>query len=115
QVVQARCGQAQQPLLLNGGGVGVALDAAPALEVGAVLPGDLLPDRLTGVLTEADPAIVLRLGEEDPPPVLLDRYVIEVRPALAPDADRGAQVDVMGLQGRPHLGPPVHELRLPAL
>ena len=55
------------------------------------------------------------LGEEDAPAVVLHRHVAEVRPALAADVDRGAQVDVLGRQRRAHRLPPVEEVRLPGL
>src|SRR5262249_11456955 len=56
-----------------------------------------------------------RLGEEDAPAVLADRDVPEVRPALPADVDRRTEVDVLGRQLGPHLGPPPPEPRLPGL
>ncbi len=54
--------------------------------------------------------------EEDAPAVVGHLHVVEVRPALGLDADRGAQVDVR--RGRAlgaHVAPPVEELGLPVL
>ena len=56
-----------------------------------------------------------RLGQEDAPAVVLHRHPVEVRPAVAADRDRRAQVDVVGRDGRAEVLPPVEELRLPAL
>ena len=78
-------------------------------------PGHLLPGRLALVLAEADRPVGVLLGEEDAPAVLLHRHVVEVRPAVAADRDRRAQVDVLGRQRRAERLPPVEELRLPAL
>ena len=60
-------------------------------------------------------AVAVALGEEDAPAVVLHRDVAEVRPALAADVDRGAQVDVLGRQRRAHRLPPVEEVGLPRL
>ena len=48
QVVEARRGQAQSPLLLHRGRLGVALDDHQPAQVGSVLAGHLLPGRLAG-------------------------------------------------------------------
>ena len=64
-----------------------------------------LPDRLAEEVAEADPPIVHRIGEEDAPAILGQLDVLEVRPALGIDADRGADVDlVVVLEAlRPHV------------
>ena len=56
------------------------------------------------------------LGQEDAPAVVLHRHVVEVRPAVAADGDRGAQVDVLrsGAPG-PWFFHQFEELRLPGL
>ena len=95
QVVEARRGLAEAALLLDRRGLGVALDDDQALQVGAVLAGHLLPDRLALVLAERDAPVGVALGEEHAPAVVLHRHVVEVRPALAADVDGGAQVDVL--------------------
>src|SRR5919198_1342591 len=82
-------GESEKLLLLNGSGLGVALDDDQALQVGAVLAGHLLPDRLALVLAEPDDPVRVALGEEDPPAVVGHVDVVEVSPALAADADRG--------------------------
>ena len=62
-------------------------------------------------------AIVHRIGEEDAPAVLRQLHVVEVRPAVGVDADRGAQVDLVVVLEplRPHVAPPLDVLRLPVL
>ena len=57
----------------------------------------------------------IALGEEDAPAVVGHGDVPEVRPPLAADVDRGAQVDVLGRQRRAHRLPPGQEVRLPRL
>ena len=56
QVVEARRREAQAALLLDGGRLGVALDDDQALQVGAVLAGDLLPRPFALVLRIVEPA-----------------------------------------------------------
>src|SRR5207302_933228 len=68
------------------------------------------------VIAEGDHPIGLGLGEEDAPAILRHPHVTELGPALGVDADRGAQVDLAGLQALgPHVPPPVQELWLPLL
>ena len=82
----------------------------------AVLAGHLLPRRTALVIAEADRAPGLGLGEEDAPAVVRHADIVEVRPALRVHADRGAEVDVLGLETeRPHVLPPLEELGLPVL
>ncbi len=115
QVVQARRGGAQVALLLHGGGLGVALDDDQALQFRPVLPRYLVPHRLALVLAEPDFAAGVPLGQEDAPAVLGHGHVAELGPAVPADVDRGAQVNVLGRQGRAHGLPPVQEVRLPGL
>ena len=115
QVVDARRGVAEHALLLDRGRLGVPLDDDQPHQVGAVLAGHLLPGGLAQVLAEADRAVRVLLGQEDPPAVLLHRHVVEVRPPVAAHGDRRAQVDVLGRQRRAQGLPPVEELRLPPL
>ena len=98
QVVDARRGVAEHALLLDARRLGVALDHDQPHQVGPVLAGHLLPGRLAPVLAEAHHPVGVTLGEEDPPAVVLHRHVVEVRPAVAADGDRRAQVDVLGRQ-----------------
>src|SRR5690606_20603446 len=80
----------------------------------AMLARDLLPGLLALVGAERDTPVGLGLGEEDAPAVLGHLHVVEMRPALGVDADRGAQIDVEGLGAlRPHLAPPFEIARLP--
>ena len=60
QVVQGRGGRAEVALLLDGGGLGVALDDDQPLQLGPVLPGHLLPGRLALVRAERDPPVRAR-------------------------------------------------------
>src|SRR5712691_13546381 len=103
-------------LLLDRRGLGVALGHDEPPERGAMLAGNVLPGRLALMVAERDRAIQLWLGQENAPAVLGHLQVAELGPALRVDADRGAQVDVPGLQAlRPHVLPPVQELWLPFL
>ena len=117
QVVQARAVRAELALLLDAGGLGVALDHDEAAKLVAELAWHLLPDGLALEVAEADAAIVGGLGQEDAPAVLGQLHVVEVRPAGGVHADGGAQVDlVMILEAlRPHVAPPVQVGRLPVL
>src|SRR5204863_7999231 len=75
-----------------------------------------VPHRLAVEVAKAVRAAGLLGLEEDAPAVVRHLHVIEVRPAVGLDGDRGAQVDVALLPAqRPHLLPPVDELRLPRL
>ena len=115
QVVQRRRGLAEAALLLDRRGLGVALDDDEPLQVGAVLAGHLLPDGLALLLAERDAPVVVALGEEHAPAVVLHHHVVEVRPALAAHGDGRAQVDVLGGHRGAHRLPPVEEVGLPAL
>ena len=116
QVVERRAGTAQVPLLLHRGGLGVALGHDEPAERPAVLARHVRPGGLSLVLAEIDPAVGLRLGEEDTPAVLGHLHVAELGPAFRVHAGGGAQVDVLGLEAlRPHVVPPLEELRLPVL
>ena len=116
QVVERRRGLSEETLLLDRRRLGVALRDDHPPESVAVLAGDLVPDGLPEVVAERDRPVRLLVGEEDAPAVLGHADVSELRPALAVHADRGAQVDVVGLEPLgAHLHPPVDELRLPAL
>jgi hypothetical protein len=116
QVVEAGGGVAEQALLLDAGGLGVALrDDEPAQDV-AVLAGHDLPRVLAHVVAEADLAVGHRVGQEDAPAVIGHLHVVEVGPAVRVHADGGAQVDVLGLEVRgAHLHPPLEVVGLPLL
>jgi hypothetical protein len=115
QVVERGRGLAEAALLLDGRGLGVALDDDEPLQVRAVLPGNLLPGGLALLLAEGDPPVVAALGEEHAPAVLLHGDVAELGPALLADIDGGAQVHVLRRDGRAHRLPPVEEVGLPGL
>jgi hypothetical protein len=116
QVVEAGRGVAEQALLLDAGGLGVALGHdEPAQDV-AVLAGHDLPRVLPHVVAEADLAVGHGVGEEDAPAVVGHLDPVEVGPAFGVHADGGAQVDVLGLEVRgSHLHPPLEVVGLPLL
>ncbi len=115
QVVEARRGQPKVALLLDAGRLGVALDDDQPLQCRAELAGHLLPGRLAAMRAEADRAVRVALGQEDAPAVLGQVHVAEVRPPFPADSDSRPQIDVLGVQRRSHVVPPVQELRLPGL
>ena len=57
QIVERRRGVAEHALLLDRGGLGVALRHDEAAQDGAVLAGDLLPRGLAELVAEADAAV----------------------------------------------------------
>src|SRR5215510_6696536 len=116
QVVERGTGGAEVALLLDRGGLGIALgDDEPAQDA-AVLAGDVLPAGCAEVIAEPDRAPGFRFGEEQAPAVLRHPHVVELGPTLRVDAHGGAQVDVSLLEAvGPHAHPPVDELRLPLL
>ena len=117
QVVEARAVRAERALLLDAGGLGVALDDDQPAQLVAELARHFLPHRLALEVAKADAAIGRRLGEEDAPAIFGQLHVIEVRPAGGIDADRGAQVDLVAVlePRRPHVAPPIEVGRLPVL
>ena len=116
QVVEARRRAAEVALLLDGGGLGVALGHDDAPQVRAVLAGHVLPRGLAEVIAEMDPALLHGGREEDAPAVIGHLHVAEARPVLGVDAGRGAQVHVVALRALgTHLAPPCGEIRLPLL
>ena len=116
EIVERGGARAEPALLLDRGGLGVSLRDDQAAKGIAVLAGHLLPHRLPVVVAKADATIGDRLGEEDAPAVLRHAHVVEMRPAARIDRDGGAEIDGAVLEPmRPHLSPPVEELRLPLL
>src|SRR5918992_1284718 len=91
-------GASALPLLLHAGRLGVALDDDEPLQIGPVLAGHSLPGRLALVIAEGDAPIRTRLGQEKPPPILIDGDMVEVGPPLPADVDRRTEVDVTGGQ-----------------
>ena len=83
-------------LLLDRGGFGVALGDDDAPQVGAVLTGNVLPDRLALVVAEIDFALAVGGREENPPAVVGHLHVVEMRPAARMNADGGAQIHIGG-------------------
>src|SRR5690606_39497911 len=110
QVVHAGRGHAEMTLLLDRRRLGVALGNDDAAQVGPMLAGHTLPDRLAEVVAEVDATALLRGIEEDAPAVVGQLHVAELRPALGIDADRGAAVDIVAMPTpRPHGAPPPKE------
>src|SRR5712692_10394197 len=106
----------EQALLLDRRRLGVALRHDQAAQCRAVLAGNLLPRRLAHGVAEADLALGDRVGEKDPPAVIWHSDFSIMRPALRVDRNRGAQIDLRAFEiARPHLVPPLQELRLPVL
>src|SRR2546427_4072644 len=116
KVVEGGTGVAEPVLLLDGGGLGVALGDDEATELRAEFAGHLLPHRLPVGVPEADGAVGDGIGEEDAPAVVGHFHRAVMCPALRVHADRGAQIHVgRGEVVRPHLAPPVEKARLPVL
>ena len=69
-------------------------------------PGTSCQAGFAHVLAEVDLALGFGRREEDAPAVVGHLHVIEMRPAAAFDADRGAQVDVEILSSHPGPCPP---------
>src|SRR5580700_2967188 len=115
QVVEARRRESEKPLLLHRRGFRIALDDEQALQLGAIFARDLLPRRRPHVLTKGNATVGITVGQEDAPPILLERDVAEMRPAVAVGADGGAEVHVARDEIRAEVPPPLHEARLPGL
>ncbi|KAG0731098.1 hypothetical protein G6F23_015645 [Rhizopus arrhizus] len=77
-------------LLLDGGGLGVALRDDDAAQVGAVFAGHVLPDVTPHVLAEVDLALAVLRRQEDSPAVVGHADVVEIGPAVGFHADRGS-------------------------
>ena len=111
QVVERRRGVAEQALLLDRGGLGVALGDDQAAQRRAILARHLLPGRLADVVAEADRAVRLARRRGRCPSG--SRASARSRRCAQPSAStrrRGAQIDVVGLEvARAHLVPPVEE------
>ncbi len=114
EVVEGGAGLTEEALLFDGGGFGVALGDDEAAEGIAVFAGDLVPDGLAFVLSEADEGVFFGGGEEDAPAVFGHADVVEVGPAAFFNADGGAEVDLVLLEAfGAHFHPPGEEVGLP--
>ncbi len=115
-VVERRGGLAEMALLLDRGGLGVALDHDEPPQHGAVFARHVLPGRLAVMAAERDLAVLLRRRQQDAPAVFRHPHIVELRPALGIDRDRGAQIDHRLLEAfRSHVAPPVEVAGVPAL
>src|SRR5579872_3050835 len=102
-------------LLLDRGGLGVALHDNEPAQHRAVFARHLLPGRLALMLAEADLAVLDGGREEDAPAVVRHLDVAEFGPALGLDRDRSAQVDWAVLKPvGAAFPPPVERARMPA-
>ena len=116
QVIERRRGGAEVPLLLDRGRFGIALDHQQAAQHGAIFAGHFLPGRLALVRAERDGAAFDLRRQQDAPAVFRHANEIELGPALAADADGGAQIDRAVLEAlRPHRLPPVDVAGVPGL
>ena len=98
QVVQRRRGVAEQALLLDGGGLGVALRDDDAAEHVAELARHLVPHRLARRSRRSRSSCRPRGGvEKDAPAIIGHLHVIEVRPAVGIDRYRRAQINIFFL------------------
>ena len=77
--------------------LGVTLNHQNTSQRPAVFAGDLLPHRLTNVITKCDTPVRLRRVEKNTPAVVRHFHVVIMGPAFALDTDRGAKVNVMSL------------------
>jgi hypothetical protein len=108
---------AQCTLLLDAGRLGIPLQHDQAAQRVAELARHFLPDRLSLEITETNPAIRRRLGEKNPPAIIRQLDVIEMRPARRVHTGRGAQIYLMMILEPlwSHVAPPVEIRRLPVL
>ena len=81
QIVERRTGVAQEALLLDRGGLGVALGHDQPPQGRTVLARHLLPDRFATAVAKADPAVRHLVGEKDAPPVIRHLDPAKARPA----------------------------------
>ena len=116
QVVERRRGLAEMALLLDRGGLGVALDDDQPAQHGAVFAGHLLPGGLAEMLAERNLAALFLRGKKNAPAVFRHLHIVELGPAFGIDRYRGAQIDQRLLEAvRPHGLPPVDIAGMPAL
>ncbi|MGY3353887.1 hypothetical protein ACVWZK_000550 [Bradyrhizobium sp. GM0.4] len=114
-VVQRGRGLAEMALLLDGGGLGVALDHDQTAQHGAILARDFLPGRLAKMLAERHDAVLFLGSKENAPAILGHPHIVELGPAARIDRIGGAQVHQRFLEAfRPHVFPPVHVAGMPA-
>jgi hypothetical protein len=83
----------QEALLLDARGLGIALDHDQPAQHGAVFARHFLPGGLGRMLAAGDAPILDLRRQQDAPAVFRHLHVVELRPALGIDADRGAQID----------------------
>jgi len=103
-------------LLFHGCRFGVALDDQQAAQHGAIFARNVLPDWLAVMAAERDLAVLLLRRQQDAPAIVRHFHVIEFRPALRIDRDRGTQIDQRVLEAfRPHVLPPIDIAGMPAL
>src|ERR1700726_1120179 len=103
-------------LLLDRGGLGIALGHNQPAEYSAMLAGNFMPNFLALVLAEGNPPIRFGIREENAPSVVGHLHVSKCRPALRVGGSCGAQIYVATLKTlRAHLAPPIEKAGLPGL
>src|SRR5262249_38333552 len=103
-------------LLLDGGWFGIALRDDQAAQRGAMLTGNLLPDRLAIIVAKANTAIFFWIGKKNSPTIVRHADVAKRSPALGVHADCGAQINIRSVEiAGAEAMPPIQELRLPVL
>ena len=114
QVVQRRAAHAQQPLLFDGGRLGVTLRDDHAAQSGAVFTGNFLPGRLALMHAEIYLAAGIARLQKNSPAIFGHAHVAELRPAVGFHARSRAQIDFerVAFAGA-HVVPPIHVSRLP--
>src|SRR5262249_57977689 len=92
-VVERGRGLAEMALLLDRGGLGVALDDDETAQHGAVFAWHLLPGGVAVVLAERNRAALLVRRQQDAPAIVRHLHVIQLGPALWIDRHPRAQID----------------------
>ena len=114
-VVEARRRCAQEALLLDRGGLGVALHDDEPPQKRPVLAWHLLPRGLALVTAERNRPSFDLGRQQNAPAIGRHLHIAELRPTGGIDADGRAQIDLgLLVADRSHAGPPVEIFRPPA-
>src|SRR5262249_58647668 len=82
QIVERRRSVAEEALLFDGGGLGVALRYDEAAQRGTMFARNLLPDRLAIVVAKADTAGIFGVSEKNPPTIFPHAHLAQPGPAV---------------------------------
>ena len=94
-------------MLLDAGGLGIALRHDQAPQRRPVLARHVLPNRQTFFSAKGNAPVSLRFGKKNTPAIVLHFDMAEMRPAILIHRDRGAQIDIRSSRiRRPHFAPP---------